>query len=262
MRADCATPRSVDEQYVGIGQGPHGQVVGRPRPYARYREQLPAGLRPIGAAVQDEHPVGDSLRQRLQRAPTAARHRQRLGVDLGELSRGREVSDSASNAGVPYSAASRPSSVRAPLTEICWPMTARTAISKPSTAPGERRPGRAATNRAELTVGTECFVHGHRVGIEIEQPPYPRDCGDQIALVGSRNRHRTWSPPSDTRTSAGPWGRRIVRVSVVSSKPSTPGMARAARKSNVRLRRHWRPVGAGAVRVRPPLDGPRRPARS
>ena len=31
-------------------------------------------------------------------------------------------------------------------TEICWPMIARNAISNPSTAPGDRNPGRASIN--------------------------------------------------------------------------------------------------------------------
>ncbi len=50
--------------------------------------------------------------------------------------------------GRPQSATSRPASVRAPATEICWPRTARTAISNGSHAPGTRRPGRRATSGA------------------------------------------------------------------------------------------------------------------
>ena len=50
--------------------------------------------------------------------------------------------------GSPAAATMRPATVRAPATEICCPTTARTAISKGSTAPGERRPGAAATTGA------------------------------------------------------------------------------------------------------------------
>ena len=48
--------------------------------------------------------------------------------------------------GLPSSAVSRPAMVRAAPTVTCWPSTARTAISLPSTWPGTRRPGRAATS--------------------------------------------------------------------------------------------------------------------
>ena len=50
--------------------------------------------------------------------------------------------------GRPHSTTSRPASVRAPATEICWPRTARTATSNGSHAPGTRRPGLRATSEA------------------------------------------------------------------------------------------------------------------
>ncbi|EEF23144.1 conserved hypothetical protein [Ricinus communis] len=48
--------------------------------------------------------------------------------------------------GAPKRAAMRPASVRAAATLICWPSTARTAISKPSKAPGRRNPGAPAAS--------------------------------------------------------------------------------------------------------------------
>ena len=45
----------------------------------------------------------------------------------------------------PAARTSRPATVRAPGTETCCPMTARTASSKPSAAPGTRRPGSRRT---------------------------------------------------------------------------------------------------------------------
>ena len=46
----------------------------------------------------------------------------------------------------PQSATSWPASFRAATTVTCWPRIARTASSKPSQAPGARRPGRCATS--------------------------------------------------------------------------------------------------------------------
>ena len=43
--------------------------------------------------------------------------------------------------GSPNVAAKRPATVRAAATVTCWPRIARTAISKPSNAPGTRKPG-------------------------------------------------------------------------------------------------------------------------
>ncbi len=84
---------------------------------------------------------------------------------------GKSSHGSPSNAIVPCSAAIRPRMVRAPLTEICWPTTARIAISNPSTAPGERSPACLRTSRVELRVGAEQVVDGYRVGVEVEQAP-------------------------------------------------------------------------------------------
>src|SRR3546814_20335183 len=48
-----------------------------------------------------------------------------------------------------------PASRTAAATVICWPSTARIAISKPSQAPGTRKPGRAFRSE-ERRVGKEC----------------------------------------------------------------------------------------------------------
>jgi hypothetical protein len=67
----------------------------------------------------------------------------------------------------------RPRRVRAPLTVICWPTTARTAISNPSTAPGDRSPGRMANS-------------GPSTGSE----PSWASTGDGSALTSSSRRTR------------------------------------------------------------------------
>ena len=48
--------------------------------------------------------------------------------------------------------------LRAAATVICWPSTARTASSKPSQAPGTRRPGRARTSGASAGSVARCAV--------------------------------------------------------------------------------------------------------
>ena len=86
--------------------------------------------------------------------------------------------------GLPYVRASRAATVRAPATETCWPMTARTAVSGPSTAPGTRMPGQAATSGASRGSVAEQVVDGGRVGVEVEQPAHPGHRGHDVARVG------------------------------------------------------------------------------
>ena len=75
----------------------------------------------------------------------------------------------------------RPTSVRAALTVICWPRTARTAISKPSNAPGSRKPGRGDASCAQRSADFR------GVAGKIEQPLYAREHGRNSAH--QRRRH-------------------------------------------------------------------------
>ena len=85
--------------------------------------------------------------------------------------------------GFPSWSTRRPASVRAPLTDTCWPSTARNASSAPSTTPGTRRPGWRRTERAEQRIAPEHLVHGDGIGVEIQEGPAALDCGLQIAHV-------------------------------------------------------------------------------
>ena len=77
-------------------------------------------------------------------------------------------------------AASRP----AARTVICWPKIARTAISKPSHAPGTRRPGRAATSGASIGSRSSSLAIVRGVARQVEHVPHARDhrgqCGQLL----------------------------------------------------------------------------------
>ena len=75
----------------------------------------------------------------------------------------------------------RPATVRAPATETCWPITARTAVSYGSTLAGARRPGTAATSGASAVSDSERCVHGGRVAVEIEQTADALDGDAEVA---------------------------------------------------------------------------------
>ena len=81
----------------------------------------------------------------------------------------------------PQSMTSRAASVAAPLSETCWPSTARIASSWASTWPGTRRPGTAADHRPDQIVGAERVEHRDRVGVEVEQGARALDGGGEVA---------------------------------------------------------------------------------
>ena len=106
------------------------------------------------------------------------------------------------------SSTSRPISRRAPLTVICCPSIARTASSKPSHAPGTRKPGRAATSGAE-----------HRVYGEVgrDQRQRPRRGRTRGGCADDR-RQRIRGPG----TGSSPSGRRLPRAGLTSIVPCRP----------------------------------------
>ena len=127
------------------------------------------------------------------RAPAAARHRQRRRDRRPRAASGvgkTWVSGPPSIvSGAPAAATIRPATVRAPATEICWPTTARTAVSNGSTLPGTRSPGRRSHHRAEHVVAGERLVDGVRIGVEVEQPADPAHRGVAVARVGEAQPH-------------------------------------------------------------------------
>ncbi len=80
-------------------------------------------------------------------------------------------------------ATSRPACVWAAAVETCWPKTARSAISAPSTHRGTRRPGDLFTTGASRRIGAQLAVDRHGIGVEVEQPSAPRDRRREVTHV-------------------------------------------------------------------------------
>ena len=133
--------------------------------------------------------------------------------------------------GAPAAATIRPATVRAPATEICWPTTARTAVSNGSTLPGTRSPG-----------------SGRTMGPSTSSPASASStAAGSASRSSSRRIRRTAASRSRRRRGAAARG-RLVAVGVITATPwpcgrssarwndapshaSTPGTARAARKA-------------------------------
>ena len=69
---------------------------------------------------------------------------------------------------------------------------------------GRAQPGPLADQRRELRVGAERRVDGDRVGVEVEQPPHPRDDGDEVALVGAAARGTATAPVAGATSTPAP----------------------------------------------------------
>ena len=93
-----------------------------------------------------------------QRARAAARHaqRRRSAAAMAAGSGNTCVRPSCGRASAPCAATSLPPRRIAATTVICWPSTARIASSKPSQAPGMRKPGRAAVSAASTGSCDSC----------------------------------------------------------------------------------------------------------
>ena len=140
--------------------------------------------------------------------------------------------------GVPHSATSRAPSRRAAATDTCCPSTALMAISLPSTAPTARRPGQSAAS-------------GPITGSSVKNP----EIAHGSASRSSSRRHRCTAAVTSRRSDSAseqstqlapgterrertpiPFGRLTVLLYSSGEATSMPGMARAARKPNMRLR--------------------------
>ena len=133
--------------------------------------------------------------------------------------------------GRPWARVSRAATVRAPATLTCWPSTARTAISLPSTWPGTRSPGTASDERADQGVAGERLRHGDRVAVGVEHAAHALDGGGGVAQVveGERRDH-------ERRLAAAP-------------------PRRGSRAGPVRCRAGARACGSTSRRPRPPRPG-------
>ena len=162
------------QEHVGVAGGPQADVGAPSR--ARCQGAL-------GAARRARARSADGLITSSPAASAAARVRRALRREAG-IGRSSSVAV-ASAAGVGNRCVSPPSGegsrspscatrrrvvVRAPATETCWPRTARTASSAPSTCPGDAPPRTGRHQRGQQRVRGEGGVDHGRVGVEVEQP--------------------------------------------------------------------------------------------
>src|SRR5215217_739667 len=138
----------------------------------------------------------------------------------------------------PTALTTRPATVRAPATEICWPMTARTAVSNGSRLPGTRRPGAAVIDTASASSVASASSTETGSASRSRRRRTRRTAAPRSRQSASCSRARTWR--RDPRSGSGalssttPWarGRRNARCSDVPSQCSTPGIARAAKNAS------------------------------
>ena len=178
-----------------------------------------------------------------QRAPARARGigsassgrprraRRRWGSACGEAPSGLARSGSRERSGSGWRA-SRPASVRAPATETCWPSTARTASSAPSTVPGTRTAGRGG-RRAARAAGRRASASSTATGSASRSSSRRQRCdrGGEVAQVGR--------------------ARSVAVDVVVGRRGREPGRPRAVRQAQ------HAPVGAVGPRPTPPRPAPR-----
>ncbi len=159
------------------------------------------------------------------------------GTRASRSAEGATRSSSANGVSIvsPYAAANRPESVVAARTEICCPRIARTANSKPSNAPGTRRPGTRHTMSAILP------CEARHSAITSGRADRSKRC-----FIFARAAGRTGS--NDVANSTDSPLRPVIRATLIqprcapicavrkyasSTTASTPGIARAARNRNI-----------------------------
>ena len=115
-------------------------------------------------------------------------------------------------------------------------MIARTAISKPSTAPGERKPGRAVTGRASA----ESVPRRASMAVGSASRSRRRQIFEHTSSKSRESlrltRPITASAVAVTLISAGPEGVATARVYVSSSTASIEGTRRSRRYASVSLK--------------------------
>ena len=239
-----------------MAQRPQRDVVGGPGSDARDRQQRD-GVRRRGRR-RGRGATSPSASAR--HSATSARPRARgIGSDSGSSSASRAARreemgqpvDRARRAARRTRAVSRAAAVRAAATVTCWPSTARTASSSPSTCPGTRRPGVAADQRAEHRVAGERVADRDRVAVGVEEAAYALDGGREVAQVvePERRRHerRRARPRAGRRARARPCRcRAAVGACARTSCPvaaSTPGHGPGREEAEQRATGERRPDG-------------------
>ena len=226
-------------RWAGTRRGRRGRASRRsPRSTARSRAARAAGRAPrrgrrCGPAARRRRPAPGT-------GPTSARPRARgigssVGVGLGQhLGRAGTAASGPSYGVGPAARARRtaatslPPSEIAPASEICWPITARIAISRPSTLPGTRSPGRRRTQRAPSA----------------GRPPSPSATATGSQSASSSRRHRSTAAPTSRRSSTASSQRtKAVPAASASSGPAGRSAARGR-------------APCGRVRVRAYQSGP------
>ncbi len=156
-RATVRHARRLHHRDVGRreGIGPrkcaHGDVLRRPRANAGDAREGGERLVDRRAGVKAKRSGAISrasatiARAREAMMPRAAMSPGR-GSEIAAGGKSRSSPSRGVSSGSPNAVTKRPAIVVAAATEICWPRIARTAISKPSTAPGTRNPGLAAAS--------------------------------------------------------------------------------------------------------------------
>ena len=213
VEADRRTPRSVGRNTSGSPRPRISDVARRPRTDARDVEQLGRGTSsrstPASSTRAPSATRRASSRDRAPRccaasaaAPGRSRPARRRREHVGQ----RPAVDRRARS--PTAATIRPATVRAPATEICWPIVALIDVSNGSTLPGTRSPGVLAIRRRERGVAAERVVDGGRIGVEVEQAadrgaPRPTGRASRRAAAGARRGARHPSRRRSPRPSRG-----------------------------------------------------------
>ncbi len=145
----------IDQPHITIGKPVHlsqltqGNVLRRPVTNPVQGQQ--PRYAPFPAGLKQSRIIEQCLSHPRQGPASAFRHAQRRQICVCQnpgLGKTWVTPGNAEFNGVPYRATSLPANRIAATTVICCPSTARIASSSPSHAPGTRRPGRSAINRA------------------------------------------------------------------------------------------------------------------
>ena len=163
--------------------------------------------------------------------------------------------------GSPYAATRRAAVVRAAATETCWPSTARTALSAPSTAPGARRPARGDERRGGLAAEHGRVPRaGRRRGRAAVRQRWT--AAARSARPSSLTAARTWSAAGSSSTTPAPLGRRSARRYAPSPDLLDPGHRAGGEPAHERRgRRTARRTGRRSAKRPGSAARPRRRAR-
>ena len=188
------------QEHVRVAEPAHQHVAGRPRADAgdrteRRRPRRPGRRRRRGRDVRRR--PGTPARR------SCGRRLRGIGNDAGSTAASAAgdgntwlTGPPSMASGAPTAATMRPATVRAPATEICWPMTARTAVSNGSTLPGTRRPGAAATDGASVGSSPSAASTATGSASRSSSRRTRRTAGPRSRQSASRRSTRTFGRPA------------------------------------------------------------------